>query len=82
MDKRERSCVETKFNKTTKEILLLLLLLLLLIIIMTKMNMQNKLSMKSFPLSSLAICLAVLPPSSCTPAHQLNMRNWEKSLIS
>ena len=28
----------------------------------------------------LAICLAVLSPSSCTPAHQLNMRNYEKVL--
>jgi len=25
-------------------------------------------------------CLALLPPSSCTPAHQLNMRNWKKVL--
>jgi len=35
-----------------------------------------------FPLAILAICLAVLPPSCCTPAHQLNVGDWEKSLIS
>jgi len=31
-------------------------------------------------LASLGIHLAVFPPSSCTPAHQLNMRNWAKVL--
>ena len=35
-----------------------------------------------FPLASLALCLAVLPPGSCTLAHHQNTRNWWKSLIS
>ena len=34
-----------------------------------------------FPLASLSVCVAALPPSSCTPAHQLKIRNWKKSLI-
>jgi len=32
------------------------------------------------PLASSALCLSVLLPSSCTPPHQLNMRNWRKVL--
>jgi len=31
-----------------------------------------------FPLASLAIHLALLPPSSCTPPHQPNTGNWKK----
>jgi len=33
-----------------------------------------------FPLASLAVCLAVLPPSSFPPAQELNIRGWEKVL--
>jgi len=29
-----------------------------------------------------ASCLLVLPPSSCRPAHQLNVGDWKNSLIS
>jgi len=36
--------------------------------------------MEYFRWPALISCLATLPPSSCTPAHQLNMGNWKKVL--
>jgi len=38
--------------------------------------------MEYFLWSAWASCLAVLPPSSCTLAHSLNMGDWRKSLTS
>ena len=39
-------------------------------------------SMEYFHWPAWAVCLAVLPPSSCAPAHQLNMGDRKKSLTS
>ena len=40
-------------------------------------NWARRLWCVVFPLPSWAICLAVLPPSSWTPARSLNARNWK-----